>query len=84
MPPTEPQAKIATGRGHLCRVVDEVASLYGNMRTRARAAELHPFQVMTCSCRAPMIELGQRTSGCPRRQPAAGGHPRRRLARRED
>ena len=53
MPTTELQAKIATGRGHLRREVDEVAFLHGNIRTRARAAEFHQVQVMTCSWRAP-------------------------------
>jgi hypothetical protein len=34
MPTTELQVKIATGRGHLRREVDEVASLKSGMRTR--------------------------------------------------
>ena len=56
MPTTELQAKIATGRGHLCREVDEVAFCRATCGPEPGGG-VSSFQVITCSRRAPMIDL---------------------------
>ena len=56
MPTTELRAKIATGRGHLCREVDEVAFCRATCGPEPGGG-VSSFQVITCSRRAPMIDL---------------------------
>jgi hypothetical protein len=84
MPTTELQAKIA---------LDEVISAAQSTMSLVCRATCGPepgrrsstlARAMTCACRAPMINLGQRTCGCAPWSANCGGGHLRRLDRRED